>query len=92
VRGWLLCPEHRLPASLRPRRPYASGRAPTRPLARAPLLRPLRPPRPPRPQALAAQAVKVEPQVAVIPEIKVDLYGAVSAVSAGEEAQEGVFQ
>jgi hypothetical protein len=43
-------------------------------------------------QALAAQAVKVEHQVEVIPEIKVDLFGAVSPVSAEGEIQEGVFK
>lgn len=42
-------------------------------------------------QALAAQAVRVEQQVEVIPEIKVDAYGAVSPVSA-EDVQPGVFK
>ncbi|KIY92557.1 Fe-S oxidoreductase [Monoraphidium neglectum] len=45
----------------------------------------------PGPQALAAQAVKIEPQVEVIPDIKIDLFGAVSAVSP-DEAQAGVFK
>lgn len=44
-----------------------------------------------RVQALAAQAVRMEQQVEVIPEIKVDLFGAVSPVSA-DDVQEGVYK
>lgn len=48
-------------------------------------------PRTHRTQALAAQAVKVEAQVETIPEIKVDLFGAVSPASA-DDVHEGVFK
>ncbi|GBF96948.1 glycolate dehydrogenase [Raphidocelis subcapitata] len=42
--------------------------------------------------ALAAQALKVEPQVEVVPEIKIDLFGAVSAAEAEDGIQPGVFK
>lgn len=78
---------------LRRRARRALARLPKPPHRVAPSPPPaMRPPcAPPHAQALAAQAVKVEPQVEVIPEIKVDLFGAVSPVSAGD-VQEGVFK
>lgn len=42
-------------------------------------------------QAALQEAVRVEPRVAVVPEITTDLFGAVSPVS-NEQIQEGLFK